>query len=150
GNLTVRGKLRLVEPQAVAANPKEFSAAMKSVDVAFDEVLVPNPKNPKPGPLRVRLGDVRIAQPNLQVTRTKTGIVLPQLVAAPSAAVKAPTPAPPAASPAAAPSPAVDVTVASFQLTKGRIAFTDRAVQPFYAGVIAPLDIDLKGVHFPE
>ncbi|MFI5396273.1 MAG: DUF748 domain-containing protein [Candidatus Binatia bacterium] len=150
GNITVRGKLRIVEPRAVAANPKEFSAGGKSIDVAFDEVLVPNPKDPKPGPLRVRLGDVRIAQPSVQVTRTKDGIVLPQLAAAKASPSPAPTlaPSPVAAAPAA--SPSIDLSIASFQLSKGRIAFTDRAVKPFYSGAIFPLDIELKGVRFPE
>lgn len=149
-NITVRGKLSLVEPRAVAANPKEFSAAVKSIDVAFDEVLVPSPRDPKPGPLRVRLGDVRIAQPNLRVTRTKAGIVLPQLAAATASPSPPPAPAPSPVAAAPAASPSIDLSIALFQLSQGRIAFADRAVKPFYSGVISALDIELKGVHFPE
>jgi uncharacterized protein involved in outer membrane biogenesis len=150
GNLTARGKLHVVEPRAVAANPKEFSAAVKSIDAAFDEVQVPNPQDPKPGPLRVRLGDVRIAQPNVQVTRTKDGIVLPQLAPAKAPPSAAPTPAPSPVAAAPTASPSIELSIASFQVSKGRIAFTDRAVKPFYSGVIAPLEIELKEVRFPE
>jgi len=150
GNIKVRGKLSIVEPRAMAANPKEFSAGVKSIDATFDEVLMPNPKDPKPGPLRVRLGDVRIVQPDVQVTRTTDGIVLPQLVAAKASPASVPTPAPSPVAAAPAASPSIDLSIASFRLSKGRIAFTDRAVKPFYSGVIAPLDIELKGVRFPE
>ena len=150
GNIKVRGTLRLVEPRAVAANPQQFSAAVKSIDVAFDEVLVPNPRDPKPGPLRVRLGDVRIAQPNLRVTRTKDGIVLPQLAAATRAPAPASAPVPSPVAAATAASPSIDLSMALFQLSKGRIAFADRAVKPFYSGAISALDIELKGVRFPE
>jgi hypothetical protein len=148
GNITVRGKLNIVEPRAGAANAKEFSAAVKSIDVAVDEVLVPNPKNPKPGPLRVNLGDIRITQPSVQVTRTKDGIVLPQLEAANVPTSQKPAPSPAAVSPASP--PGIDLSIASLQVSKGRVAFTDRVVKPFFAGTISPLDVELKGVRYPE
>jgi hypothetical protein len=153
GDIRVRGKLNLVEPRVAAANAKEFAVAAKSVDVGFDEVLIPNAQHPKPGPMRVRLGDVSIASPNVQVTRTKEGIVLPQLTGAPAgspqsqlAAAKESSPAT-TATPAAKPS--FDISLAAFRLTKGRIAFSDRAVKPYYSGLISRLDIDVKGAHFP-
>ncbi len=153
-DIRMRGKLSVAEPRCAAANPKEFSVAAKTVDVGIEEVLVPNVQHPRPGPMRVRLRDISIVSPNVQVTRTKDGIVLPQLTSAPAASTQ------PVATPAAAPrspsgvappppTPAVDVSLASFKLVKGRIAFTDRAVKPYYSGVITPLDIDLKEVRFP-
>ena len=152
-DIRVRGKLNLVEPRVAAANAKEFAVAAKSVDVGFDEVLIPNAQHPKPGPMRVRLRDVSIASPNVQVTRTKEGIVLPQLTGAPAgspqsqpAAAKESSPAT-TATPAAKPS--FDISLAAFRLTKGRIAFSDRAVKPYYSGLISRLDIDVKGAHFP-
>lgn len=148
--IRVRGKLNIVEPRAVGPKPKEFAVGAKSIDVGLDEVLVPNPKQPKPGPMRIRLGAIRIAAPNAQVTRTKEGIVLPQLTgnaASPPAAPQAtPQPSPPAAGAGA---PSMEVSVASFQLTQGRIGFSDRAVKPFYSGTISPLDVDLKNIRFP-
>ncbi len=151
GDVRLRGKLHVVEPRVVGTNPKEFAASAKSIEVGFDEVLVPNPKRPKAGPMHVRLGAIRIASPNVQVTRTKDGIVLPQLAGAPAPSPQpsreaTPEPSPTAVAPA---TPAIEVTLASFQLTKGRIAFTDRAVKPFYSGLISPLDIDLRDVRFP-
>jgi hypothetical protein len=150
-DIRVRGTLNVAEPRVVGANPKEFALGAQSIDVGFDEVLVPNPKHPKPGPMRVRLGAIRIASPNVQVTRTKDGIVLPQLT---GTSAPSPQPSPqaapePSAAAAAAPTPAVNASLASLRLTRGRIAFTDRAVKPFYSGVISPLDIDLRNVRFP-
>ncbi len=149
----MRGKLNLVEPRVAAANAKEFAVAVKSLDVGFDELLIPNPQHPKPAPLRVRLGDVSIASPDIQVTRTKDGFVLPQLTGAPAAARQQP----PAASkessgtststPAAKPS--FDISLAAFRLAKGRIAFTDQAVKPHYSGLISPLDVEVQEAHFP-
>jgi hypothetical protein len=152
-DIRVRGKLNLVEPRAAAANAKEFSVAAKSVDVGFEELLIPNPQRPKPGPMRVRLRDVSIASPDVQVTRTKEGIVLPEFTGAPAGSRQAPEAAAKKPSPAttAAPgeTPSFDVSLAAFRLTRGRIAFTDRAVKPYYSGLISPLDIEVRQARFP-
>jgi hypothetical protein len=150
-DIRVRGALHVVEPRVVGANPKEFAMGAKSIEVGFDEVLAPNPKRPESGPMRVRLGAIRITSPDVQVTRTKDGIVLPQLTgaSAPSTESSPQAAAEPSAAATPPATPAVNASLASFRLTRGRIAFTDRAVKPFYAGVISPLDIDLRNVRFP-
>ena len=151
GDVRLRGKLHVVEPHVGGTNPQEFAAGAKSIEVGLDEVLVPNPKRPKAGPMHVRVGAIRIASPNVHVTRNKDGTVLPQLAGAPAPSPQpsgqvTPEPSPTVAAPT---TPAIDVTLASFQLTNGRIAFTDRAVKPFYSGVISPLAIDLRDIRFP-
>lgn len=150
GDIRVRGKLGLIEPKAQAADPKDFAAGAASIDIGLDEVLVPNPRRPAgpPAVLRVRLGDVRVAAPSVRITRTKEGIVLPQFAgaASPAAAPASPPPTPAVTPSAGSP---VDLFMASLQMTKGRIAFSDRSLQPFYAGVIAPIEISVNELRFP-
>src|SRR6185503_14364161 len=96
----------------------------------------------QPGAARAQLGEVRIEEPAFRLTRTKEGIVLP--VAKAGEAKPSPTPA---VTPVAARTP--DVQIAALRVTKGRIQFSDSAVQPPFATTYAPLEIDARNLRYP-
>src|SRR5262249_41919181 len=93
------------------------------------------------------LGTVTLDEPDVSLTRTADGIVLPPPLggqkppaAEPVVATEAPKEAPPAAA------GKVVSTVQTFTLQRGRIAVQDRTVKPFFAAEIKPLDLDVRGV----
>ncbi len=183
GETRVRGaRLALADPAVATANPKEFAVGARAIAVGADEIALA-----AAGPARVRLRDVMLAAPRVQVTRTPQGLTLPAFAGDGAATVggtpggtpggtatTAPTPAPSASAPAppaptaavapAAPAPAtpgagapspaaapgLDLTIASFRLSGGRIGVTDRTVKPPYAGGLAPLDVELADLRWPE
>src|SRR6185369_11977970 len=54
----------------------------------------------------------------------------------------------PAVTPVAARTP--DVQIAALRVTKGRIQFSDSAVQPPFATTYAPLEIDARNLRYPD
>jgi len=156
------GKLGLIEPLAAGADPKEFSVGARSIGVGVDEIALP-----AGGPMRVRLRDVTLGAPRIQVTRTTDGLKLPfggdsaappPTTAQPVATTTrtaAPAAAPPAAppatagTPAPAAAPAFDFAIGTFRLTDGRIGVTDRTVKPYYSGGLDPLQIDVADLRWP-
>jgi Domain of Unknown Function (DUF748)/AsmA family len=157
------GKLALVEPVAAGADPKEFSVGARSIGVGVDEIALP-----AGGPTRVRLRDVTLGTPRVQVTRTADGVKLPfggdgaapPPTTAQPVATTTPTSAPAAPPPPAAPAatagapvpaatPAFDFAIGSFRLTDGRIGVTDRTVKPFYSGGLDPLQIQVADLRWP-
>jgi hypothetical protein len=136
-------QLSLAQFKLAGTDPKAFLVGARSVELPIKELSLPGgPEQP----IRVVVGDVRVAGPTAQVTRTSDGLVLPQFAAAASsepAAVRPPTPAP------QAPPRLVDVVLNSFRLTDGQVTALDRSVKPFFKGGLAPLNIELRGVRWP-
>jgi hypothetical protein len=158
------GKLGLTEPLAAGADPKEFSVGARSIGIGVDEIALP-----AGGPTRVRLRDVTLGAPRVQVTRTADGLKLPfggdgaappttaqpaattARTAAPAAPAAPPPAAPPATAgtPAPTAAPAFDFAVGTFRLTDGRIGVTDRTVKPYYSGGLDPLRIEVADLRWP-
>src|SRR5262249_2347244 len=77
GDVTVSGKTGVSDMWTAAADPKDFSAGAKRIDVAIDGVTVPGvlAKEPAHGrPMQVALGTVGIDALYAGVTRTDHGI----------------------------------------------------------------------------
>lgn len=161
------GRLALAEPAVASADPKEFAVGARSIGVGVDEIALSTM-----APTRVRLRDVTLAAPRVQVTRTADGLKLPtfagdggttppaaqgSVTTTPTSAAApatAPTPAaapPPPAADAPSPEagPALELALARFRLTDGRIGVTDRTVKPFYTGGLDPLQIEVTDLRWP-
>ncbi len=169
------GRFALAQPAVAGADPKVFAIGAQSIGAGIQEMNLPGAA--APGAARVRLRDVTLAAPRVQVTRTAEGIELPfgdsgggdrtgpapapptttpssataPATAAPAAARTAPPPPPPPPPPPAggAATPGLDVVVDRFHLSDGRIAVTDRTVKPFYGGGLDALNVDLADVRWP-
>jgi hypothetical protein len=168
GGVELRGgRLALAEPAVTGADPKDFAVGARSIGVGVEEITLPATV-----PTRVRLGQVTLAAPRVQLTRTADGLILPgfgedgagsgtavtMTPTSTGAAAETPTPTAVAAVPAAAPAdappaaapPGLDVAVSSFRLTDGRIGVTDRSVKPVYVGGLSPLSIEVADLRWPE
>ncbi len=170
GETWLRGaRLTLDVPAIAAADPKEFAVGARSIGVGVEEIVLA-----ASAPTRVRLRQVTLAAPRVQVTRTPEGLKLPSFggdgAAAPGSVTTTPTsaPAPSPAAPAAAPvgatpepsppsgsapapeaAPPLELAIGSFRLTDGRIGVTDRTVKPFYSGGLAPLEVEVADLRWP-
>ena len=155
------GRLGLTDPAVAGSDPKEFAIGARSIGIGAEEIAIP-----AGGPSRVHLGEVALAAPRVQVTRTPEGLALPfgndgaapppapaepaTVTSTPtSAAAAPPSPATPPPAAAPAPAPGVDVAIDRFRLQDGRIAVTDRTVKPFYSGGFDPLEIDMTDLRWP-
>ncbi|MDX2165579.1 MAG: DUF748 domain-containing protein, partial [Deltaproteobacteria bacterium] len=69
----------------------------------------------------------------------------PTPTASPSPADAAP--APPATP---APRPPIDLTVQALRIVRGGLEFTDRAVQPPFTARYAPIELDARGIKYPD
>jgi hypothetical protein len=165
--LRAAATLAVSEVRAVRADGKEFAVAAKSIGVPLTALAVPGSlaaltaaagTAPPAAPMQLTFGEIRIDAPDITVTRTKDGIVLPTGGGAPSSA-SAPAPAAPspaltpAATPAATPvtaAPPVDLQVAALRVLQGELDFTDRAVQPVFTTRYDPIDIDLRNIRYPN
>ncbi len=125
---------------------EDVSVAWKSLDVAIDEALVF--LRPGAGAPQVALASVRLVDP--AIAYTLPAPALDELTAG-APAEGEPSPEPPdvaAAPPTAAPAPRI--SLASLELTGGRLDFTDRTVTPFQKAELRALAIAAKDVRFPE
>src|SRR5262249_39653801 len=68
------GRVALAQPAVAGADPKAFAVGAQSIDVGIQEMDLPGATA---GTSRVRLRDVTLASPRVQVTRTAEGIELP-------------------------------------------------------------------------
>jgi hypothetical protein len=177
GDVTLSGTTAVSDLWVAANDPNEFAAGAKRIDVAIDDAVVPGvlaAEGPRGRATTTALRTVDVAGLYARVTRTATGIILPQFTAAatpagpkPSAegAPAAETPpaeaTPPAQKPAAAKNrpaagataaaagPATQVTVERLGLA-GRLDVTDRTVKPFYWNAFDPIEATLEKVRAPE
>ncbi len=146
GAVRMQGSLTLSEPWLAAADPHEFAAGARALDVRIDEIRVPGvlaPREPSGGPVGVRLATLALDGPYVALTRAADGLVLPPLVPG-----KAPPPSPPPAA-AAQPPPGVDVRVGRVSVRDGYLGVTDRTVTPFYTGDLSTLALDVEDLRWP-
>lgn len=156
GDVTVAGTLGVSDLWIAAADPKDFGAGAKRVDVAVTGVTVPGAlaKEGAGGRgLVAAIDKVGVDALYARVTRTETGILLPSFTSTPAPAAPAATdtdakkPATPA--PSAPATPPAQVTIGSFT-AKGRVDLMDRTTKPFYANAFDPVDVDLRQIRLPE
>ncbi len=144
------GRVSIAQFKLAGSDPKVFLVGTRSFDLPITDLSVPgSPQQP----VRVTVGDVRLAGPTALLTRTTDGLLLPQFSPASTsepAAAQAPAPAPPPqGSQAQAPPRPVEVILSSFRLTDGQVTTLDRSVKPFFKGGLAPLNIDVRGLRWP-
>jgi hypothetical protein len=167
GGVELRGgRLALASPAVSGADPKDFAVGARSIGIGVEEIALP-----ATAPTRVRLGQVMLAAPRVQLTRTADGLMLPAFgddkVAPGSVATTTPTSTagaaepPPSTAVAAVPStppddvqpaaarPGLDVAVSSFRLSDGRIGVIDRSVKPVFVGGLSPLSIEVADLRWP-
>jgi hypothetical protein len=163
-DLRVAGTLGLAGLEVGKAGDKDFAVAWKDFALKLRELTVVPALGgdpAKPRAVAVTLERVQLVEPNVSLARTAGGLVLPPLGggAEPTQA----TPEPPAAA-APAPAPVVNAKLDVLKVERGRVAFSDRSVKPFYDARVEQLDVigsklgwppatvdafvvDLKGLH---
>jgi hypothetical protein len=168
-DLRVAGTLGLAGLEVGKPGDKDFAAAWKDLAIQIHEITVQpaiGGDPAKPRAVALTLDRVQLTEPDVTVTRTETGIALPQIGAAEkdASAEEPPAQAPPAAAAAPAPAPAVSAKLEKLRIDRGRVHVSDRSVKPFYDGRIERLDVvagrlawpplkvdpfvaDLKGLH---
>jgi len=143
----VAGTISLSGVEVVGDDPKAFGVRWKDLAIALREVTAPGvlAKGPeaKPGPIAVALSTFTLTRPEINVTRTESGIALPPEIAPPAAegatgappsdATAAAGTAPPAATAAAEPAATPPVQPAP---ADGAIAGD--------AGAKPPLDVQVR------
>ncbi|MEZ4282464.1 MAG: DUF748 domain-containing protein [Myxococcota bacterium] len=177
-DLRASGRIGLAKLDlAEATTEKEFAVAWQDLELALSQLVFEDPLGPgdpaKPRALDLRLARIRLVGPNLKLTRTADGIVLPPLTpgaaataegapgdpAAPiddaagtPAGIAAPsTPGDPPAPDESEPSTiALRIAVDALQITGGRARIADRAVEPFYSGKLDALELQAAGLRWPE
>lgn len=155
GDVQLGGRLTLGDLQLAGTDAKAFSIGAGSLDLPFKDIALPGVLGKAAGdatarPLRVALGDIRLAAPSVRITRAPEGFVLPNFSGAPAAAEPAPQPVP-AAAPAVPPAPPrVAVAVDSLRLTDGNVVVDDRTVKPFYRGGLSALNMQVTKLRWPD
>jgi len=145
-DLRFKGQLDLSNLELSGPDPKAFRVGARTFEVPITALSLPGLLPAKghvesAAPIRVALGEVRLNEPTVQVTRTAKGFLLPNFSG---------SRAQPEASPPAEGTPrAVEVSLASLRLDKGTVAMTDQTVKPFFNGRLSPLDVDLRQVRWP-
>jgi hypothetical protein len=157
--------LSLKQPKLARGDGKEFAVSAASISVPLKELSLPGGVGGQPSaaqPLRASFGEIRFDAPAIRLTRTKSGMVLPGGGAASpaaTAATAAPTPTAPSPAPTSAtpPTPAptatrapYDITVQALRITRGGLEFTDKAVQPPFTSRYAPIELDARGIKYPD
>jgi hypothetical protein len=145
--LELHGTVGVENLAVAAADPKAFNLGWKRLAVAIDDARLPGAlaasgAAPR-APIQLAVGTVRLDEPWVALTRTPTGIVLPELSTAETPPAQSASPGPP---PTEAPSAPPQVKVASLTLRAGRIAIVDRTVKPSFSSEINPIDLDARGV----
>jgi len=166
-DLRVAGTVGLAGLELGKPGDKDFAAAWKDLAIQIREITVQpaiggDPAQPRA--VALTLDRVRITEPDVTLTRTEKGLVLPQLGAESDATAPAPPKTPPEERPPAAPAPEVHAKLTKLRVDRGRVHVADRSVKPFYDGRIEQLDViagnlawpplkvdplvaDLKGLH---
>ena len=165
GTVTTSGR---VDVTGLELSADEFSAKWEALRVQIDEIQLPGvlpaaAKMESPEPITVKVDRVELRQPELQLSRTAEGIVLPSVPVGSgepeeqTADDGAPgdtngeqlSPASP--SPSEEPS-RVDVkaTITAVALENGRVRIIDRTVKPFFHGELHEITLGAKNVAWPE
>jgi hypothetical protein len=147
----VRGTVGVDDLRVATAEASDFAARWKALRIGIDEIVLPGtlpgaPSDAKARPIRVALGSVTLDEPDVQLTRTADGIVLPALAGEKPPGGDATPAAEPVAADHAPPAPRPDVAVQQLVVRHGRIAVQDRTVKPFFTGEVKPLELDVRGV----
>ncbi|HVP30247.1 MAG TPA: DUF748 domain-containing protein [Myxococcota bacterium] len=175
----VAGRIGLRDLELSGDDPKVFAVRLRDLAIALREATAPGvlAKGPdaKLGPIGVALASLTLTRPEIVVTRTQTGIALPEALgghpeggpaaggaapaegAAPAAQGETKPPAaataeatpPPAEGAAAKPALDVQVRVDRLAVQKMRVAVTDEAVKPVYHGSLDPIDLTASDVRWP-
>jgi Domain of Unknown Function (DUF748) len=160
GGMRTSGKFGITGLEVVDTDPKDFRLAWKELALEVHELFVPGilaqAGAAKPGPVALSLDRFQLTELAIRLTKTPTGLLLPQTGAPPAAPTPAgtpPTPAP-AATPAAPPAKddaggPVVAEIKRMEVARARIEVTDRTTKPFYRGEIFPLDFSATAVHWP-
>ncbi|MEO7434540.1 MAG: DUF748 domain-containing protein, partial [Candidatus Binatia bacterium] len=159
----VSGTIALSDFDVTGDDPATFAMRWQQLAVAMTAVTAPGVLAPggagAGAPFDVAFSTITFTRPDLTITRSADGIVLPAALGGTSPATgptakSGPGPAPtPAAVPAAGapPPPAREVRVHTDRVTieKMRVATTDTAVKPFYRSTLDPIDLSASDVTWP-
>ena len=156
GGVRASGKLGITSLEVVDADPKDFRLAWKELALEIHELFVPGilaqAGSGKPGAVTISLDRFQLTEPAIRLTKTQTGLLLPQTGAPPAAPTpqgtppSSPAPAPPAKGDAGAP---VVAEVKRMEVARARIEVMDRTTKPVYRAEIFPLDFAATGVRWP-
>ena len=153
-DLRVAGTVGLAGLAVGKPGDKDFAAAWKDLAIQIREVTVQpaiGGDAAVPRAVAVTLDRVQLTEPNVALTRTATGLALPQLGGAGDAtgAGAAPAEVTPAAPAAAAAPPDVHLKVEKLKVERGRVRIADRSVTPFYDGRVEQLDVNAARLAWP-
>ena len=149
-DLRVAGTLGLAGLEVGKAGDKDFSVAWKDLTLQLREATVEPALGgdpAKPRAVAVTLDRVQLVEPNVALARTAQGIALPPIGGGAPAEAKPKAAAEPA--PAPTPAPVVAAKLEKLKIERGRVAFSDRSVKPFYNGRVERLDLLAGRLRWP-
>jgi hypothetical protein len=169
----ISGTASLDEVVITGDDDKVFSLRWKQLAVDIESILAPGvlakkPADGNPTPPSVALSSFTFQRPELVITRTEKGIVLPQPLGGsetgegqaeepgskaedtsqPEIKTTAAEPQSDAGSSSQDSSP-VDVRIGRVSIEKMRIAVTDKAVKPLYRSSLDPIDFSATDLRWP-
>ena len=96
GDVRVHGKLSLAELWLAAADPNESAIGARSIDLAIGDLTAPGLLGSAPDaaakPISVRIQELQVAAPYVQLTRTADGLLLPGIARPPPSTEAVPSP----------------------------------------------------------
>ncbi|MBI3785078.1 MAG: DUF748 domain-containing protein [Deltaproteobacteria bacterium] len=148
GDIAALGTLSISDIRLLAGDPKAFSASIKSIDLPLEDLRLPKILSAAgtSDQATVRLGAIRIGAPNVRLTRTADGIILPSFAGSASGEHVVP----PGKQTPSRSSPPPNVSIKSFALKQGSIVFDDRTTKPYFGTAISPLNIEATSLRFPN
>ncbi len=163
GEVRASGRLTLADLRLEGSDAKVFSVATKALDVPIRELRVPAAAGGAvtSTPIRLGIGALQLDTPSVRLTRTAEGLLMPNFstTSAPPQPPAQPTP-PPAPEPASAPAeaaaatpappPVVEVVVDALRLAAGSVRVADHTVKPAFKTRLAPIDAELRDLHWPD
>jgi len=158
GGVRASGKLGITALEVTGTDPKDFRLAWKELALEVHELFVPGilaqSGAAKPGPVAISLDRFQLTEPAIRLTKTATGLLLPQTGPSPAAPTQEGTQPSPPPPPAATPTKddtggPVVAEIKRMEVARARIEVTDRTTKPFYRGEIFPLDFSATAVRWP-
>jgi hypothetical protein len=154
-DLRLSGRIVLSGFDANDGDAKSFAIAWRELEVVIRKLTIRDVRSP-PVDIQLSLDRLRLAEPQIQLTRGETGLVLPVTAAAgvpqnQPAVSPTPEPVPQAAPPpaAGAATPRVKVDVERLEVQRGQLRVVDNSVRPVYRAALDSIDLRASRLRWP-
>ena len=135
GDVVARGNATLTDVVLAGDSSRVFAARAARVEVAAERIELPGALAKAPERARatqVALAKLSLVEPDVTLTRTAEGLVLPKLPAGKHEG------------------PPARIGIGLLEITRGRLDFSDRTVKPFYRTTLTELALTVDGMELPD